>query len=417
MRQSYARAAFLPLPTDTVTDDDADDVVTRVGEVLSTGPGESAPVSAPRWARRDLQDLLEAEIGAPPPRTAPLPAAWAYDEDDIEDIVFEASSESEPDPVEDEPSWPGRGFVEDPEPVLAAAPPVDLDAGRRPLRQRRARLDVGSDYQSPAKAAQPKRRRHPEEAEAPAKGSKVWPVLLRAFLVLALIGGAGFGAIMGLRSAPEDAATNVASAADSRRAASADALDAIAAAQREVPVPPRSTARASLAAPAPTRQTALSRPATTDANQTVAERVRRQPERVARSLPAAGVLRPADNGDLSGMAASAFAESESPGAEGDGAIDDILTDDTPSVLAAREEAASPAPAAPRQRAAARSDDRPTETGVVRTAVNLRSGPDNDASVIKVLAEDSRVQVYSCKAWCEVSDGASRGFVYKSFIRR
>lgn len=52
---------------------------------------------------------------------------------------------------------------------------------------------------------------------------------------------------------------------------------------------------------------------------------------------------------------------------------------------------------------------------IRSAVTLRSGPRRSASAIGTLDEGTRVTLYSCKSWCEVSSGDKRGFVYKSAV--
>lgn len=52
---------------------------------------------------------------------------------------------------------------------------------------------------------------------------------------------------------------------------------------------------------------------------------------------------------------------------------------------------------------------------IRSAVTLRSGPKRSASAITTLDEGTKVTLYSCKSWCEVSAGDKRGFVYKSAV--
>lgn len=52
---------------------------------------------------------------------------------------------------------------------------------------------------------------------------------------------------------------------------------------------------------------------------------------------------------------------------------------------------------------------------IRSAVTLRSGPKRSASAIGTLDEGTKVTLYSCKSWCEVSAGDKRGFVYKSAV--
>ncbi|MCG5237306.1 SH3 domain-containing protein [Xanthobacter oligotrophicus] len=64
------------------------------------------------------------------------------------------------------------------------------------------------------------------------------------------------------------------------------------------------------------------------------------------------------------------------------------------------------------KAAADDDGR---TVRIRSAVTLRSGPKRSASAITTLDEGTKVTLYSCKSWCEVSSGDKRGFVYKAAV--
>ncbi|MFG1344570.1 SH3 domain-containing protein [Xanthobacter autotrophicus DSM 431] len=50
-------------------------------------------------------------------------------------------------------------------------------------------------------------------------------------------------------------------------------------------------------------------------------------------------------------------------------------------------------------------------------VTLRSGPRRSASAIGTLNEGTKVALYSCKSWCEVSSGDKRGFVYRNAVGR
>lgn len=54
---------------------------------------------------------------------------------------------------------------------------------------------------------------------------------------------------------------------------------------------------------------------------------------------------------------------------------------------------------------------------IRSDVTLRSGPRRSASVLGTLDAGTRVKLYSCKSWCEVSSGSKRGYVYKSAVAR
>ena len=57
------------------------------------------------------------------------------------------------------------------------------------------------------------------------------------------------------------------------------------------------------------------------------------------------------------------------------------------------------------------------TASINTAVNMRSGPDNAASAVKVLKAGSQVQVVKCDYWCEVIADGQHGFVFKRFLSR
>jgi hypothetical protein len=53
---------------------------------------------------------------------------------------------------------------------------------------------------------------------------------------------------------------------------------------------------------------------------------------------------------------------------------------------------------------------------VRTAVNMRSRPADEGSVITVVPANATVGVVGCKSWCEIVFKNRRGFVYKGFVR-
>ncbi|MET0599012.1 MAG: SH3 domain-containing protein [Mesorhizobium sp.] len=53
---------------------------------------------------------------------------------------------------------------------------------------------------------------------------------------------------------------------------------------------------------------------------------------------------------------------------------------------------------------------------VRSAVNLRSRPADEASVLAVVPANSKVSLLGCKSWCEIVFQNRRGFVYKNFVR-
>ena len=56
-----------------------------------------------------------------------------------------------------------------------------------------------------------------------------------------------------------------------------------------------------------------------------------------------------------------------------------------------------------------------ERATVRTAVNLRGGPNNRAPVLTVVPANSSVDVVRCEYWCEVRFLGQTGWIYKSFI--
>lgn len=66
---------------------------------------------------------------------------------------------------------------------------------------------------------------------------------------------------------------------------------------------------------------------------------------------------------------------------------------------------------------AASDDDSATSARIRSAVTLRSGPRRSASAIGTLEGGTKVKLYSCKSWCEVSTGDKRGWVYKSSVDR
>lgn len=53
---------------------------------------------------------------------------------------------------------------------------------------------------------------------------------------------------------------------------------------------------------------------------------------------------------------------------------------------------------------------------IRTAVNMRSRPADEGSVITVVPANATVGIVGCKSWCEIVFKNRRGFVYKGFVR-
>lgn len=51
------------------------------------------------------------------------------------------------------------------------------------------------------------------------------------------------------------------------------------------------------------------------------------------------------------------------------------------------------------------------TGRISSAINLRSAPRRGAEVIGTLEAGTKVDIFSCKSWCEVAADGKRGYVY------
>lgn len=61
---------------------------------------------------------------------------------------------------------------------------------------------------------------------------------------------------------------------------------------------------------------------------------------------------------------------------------------------------------------------PIGQGTVTSYVNMRTAPENDAEILKVLPQNASVAVVDdCPNWCEVEHEGVRGFVYGSFLDR
>jgi uncharacterized protein YraI len=59
-----------------------------------------------------------------------------------------------------------------------------------------------------------------------------------------------------------------------------------------------------------------------------------------------------------------------------------------------------------------------ETAVVRTAVNVRTGPGPEHRVVGVLGAGQRIEVVACtqsRRWCQVATGNGPGWIYTSYI--
>ena len=74
---------------------------------------------------------------------------------------------------------------------------------------------------------------------------------------------------------------------------------------------------------------------------------------------------------------------------------------------------------PRPESAGKAD-RPsaaTGNGHILRAVTLRSGPKKAASALGTVPAKAVVDVIACKSWCEIVYQGTRGFIYKSFLKR
>lgn len=68
--------------------------------------------------------------------------------------------------------------------------------------------------------------------------------------------------------------------------------------------------------------------------------------------------------------------------------------------------------------AAAAPQQPVEnarSAAIRSAVNMRAGPDNGAAVLTIVPAGSQVKVIDCDYWCEVVFAGERGWIYKSFV--
>ena len=74
----------------------------------------------------------------------------------------------------------------------------------------------------------------------------------------------------------------------------------------------------------------------------------------------------------------------------------------------------PAPATP-EPAPIVSSAGATTPAVANAYVNLRTGPDNDAAVIFVVAEGAAVEIVECSFWCRVIAEGVEGWIYQDFL--
>jgi len=93
--------------------------------------------------------------------------------------------------------------------------------------------------------------------------------------------------------------------------------------------------------------------------------------------------------------------------------DETLTGSIPTPRLKDDDAAPPSlPVDGEDDAAEKSAGR---TAKVLKYVNLRSGPADESRVLTVVPALAKVNVLSCKSWCEVEYAGTKGFIYKRFI--
>ncbi|MFG1223229.1 SH3 domain-containing protein [Xanthobacter wiegelii] len=187
------------------------------------------------------------------------------------------------------------------------------------------------------------------------------------------------------------------------------------------PSPPASSQTPALSAPAAPAPSATAKLAQTTPPRRIAEAGHGQSalkvasllggggETVALPIPEAGPT-PAD------FSRPAFLE---PLDDADAAATAARGETVAETKPAAEAAPLPAPRPVKMASAdaAASDADAAETARIRSAVTMRSGPRRSASPIGTLEAGTKVKLYSCKSWCEVSTGDKRGWVYKSSVDR
>ena len=62
-----------------------------------------------------------------------------------------------------------------------------------------------------------------------------------------------------------------------------------------------------------------------------------------------------------------------------------------------------------------SASQPGTPATANSWVNMRSGPDNDAAIITVVAAGAEVSVMGCNFWCEVVVDGQQGWIYQDFL--
>ncbi len=142
--------------------------------------------------------------------------------------------------------------------------------------------------------------------------------------------------------------------------------------------------------------------------------------------PAAGAGQPAVAKSVGGATSDRAVMAEAPAHAGPLAPqlreDAAVAESDPRVLAYAPVPPSKDPTAHSFRKNTASDSGPAQnkgagTGRVNVAVNMRSAPDNGASVVAVVPSGTLVRIARCDFWCEVTVDGKRGFIYRKFVGR
>jgi hypothetical protein len=143
---------------------------------------------------------------------------------------------------------------------------------------------------------------------------------------------------------------------------------------------------------------------------------------VAQNAPVANEASPAAPAPRTLDAQSAFAPPVGAyhAASGQGATGQGFASMNADAAPAASEPAAPsavasANATPETVAAIAKPAAQTRSAAVTTHVNLRAGPENDASVLVIVPEGRSVEVVECAQWCEVIYDGRQGFIHRRFV--
>ena len=262
-----------------------------------------------------------------------------------------------------------------------------------------------------------------------------------AYLSVATVAGLVFGGIALTLSASEDTTAPV-QLAESRQAtppesgpavvahdaADLPVADVAAEAASGIPATALRDQVAATAVPASSAATETAtrlRPASDDLPASGAPQETRITDEAAAALalrlpPADDTLAMAEVPDRLLTTGSVLPPAESAGAaSGPSASDDQPTGDAGSLAADSPETnrspADEAAATGEDVAALGEPDAAGRAATVNASVNMRESPDNDATILAVLAQGSAVEVIACDMWCEVTAGGQRGYVFRRFV--